>query len=88
MNVDQDGQDITIRITDSGVGIPRDHWEKIFERGATSKGTDRGFGLYHVRRTLDMFDGSISVEDSAPSQGTTMLVKLRVAEESPDPGQA
>jgi len=52
-------------IQDNGKGIPDDEKKKIFQRGyTTDKERSMGLGLFLVKKILDVYDGSIEVEDS------------------------
>ena len=69
---------VTLRVTDSGRGIPREFQPRIFEKffrlpGAASGGA--GLGLYIARQTVRAHGGDIGVE-SAPGQGTTIWFTL------------
>lgn len=72
---------VTIRIADSGPGIPPDDWERVFERfyrvdRSRSRHTGgRGLGLAITREVLQVFGGSIRVASSS-DQGTTMEIRL------------
>ena len=76
---------IHIEISDSGVGIPADKLDKIFDPFYTSKPlkgegkngepTGTGLGLYTCRELLKPFDGTIEVE-SVVGQGSTFRVVL------------
>lgn len=71
---------VLIEVTDTGCGIEKDDWEKIWERGITTKGPDHGLGLYHARQSLEKYDGKIWIKSSLPGQGTTIAVRLQAAE--------
>ncbi|MCK4329864.1 PAS domain S-box protein [candidate division WOR-3 bacterium] len=65
-----------IRIADYGVGIPEEIKDKIFEesfRFGESGGS--GLGLFIVKKTLERYGGSISVEGNKPS-GTVFILNL------------
>ncbi|MGZ9586001.1 DcuS/MalK family sensor histidine kinase [Paenibacillus marinisediminis] len=64
-----------IRVVDNGMGIPGDKAEQLYEQGYSTKGKDRGIGLYLVKKSLDKLGGSISWE-SRPEQGTEFTVQL------------
>jgi signal transduction histidine kinase/predicted RNA-binding protein with RPS1 domain/FixJ family two-component response regulator len=68
---------LLIRFTDTGPGIHRQLWEKIFELGFSTRGSS-GLGLFIARSLIEMFDGKIKVEESVVPLGTTFLVKLPV----------
>ena len=70
-----DADHIAIRISDTGVGIPADQLDKIFNLYFTTKEGGSGIGLAMVYRTVQLHDGDIAVE-SAPGRGTTFTVTL------------
>ncbi len=67
--------DLVITVEDSGVGISDESLDMIFSKGYSSKGLQRGFGLYLVKQTLDESQGSIEVETSE-GQGTVFIAKI------------
>jgi signal transduction histidine kinase len=71
---------VTIRISDSGTGIPEEVKAKIFDPFFTTKGVGRGTGqgLYLARTTIDRHHGSIGFT-TAPGGGTTFTIRLPVA---------
>lgn len=69
------GGRVKVTVTDSGVGIPADQLDKIFNLYFTTKEGGSGIGLAMVYRTVQLHDGDISVE-SAPGRGTTFTVTL------------
>ena len=58
------GNDLVFEIGDSGLGVPQEIAEKIFERGFTTKRKERGYGLYLVMQTLNDLQGQITLGDS------------------------
>ena len=71
-----EGDYCKIDVRDNGCGIPREDWERAFERSYTTK-EEGGFGLYYARETLARFGGKIFVLDSVIGSGTTMRMVLR-----------
>ena len=75
---------IRIEVSDTGIGIPDQERERLFERFFRAQtalerqiqGT--GLGLYISKAIVDAHDGRIGV-DSAPGEGTTFIVELPVA---------
>ena len=63
----QTESNITVRISDNGIGIPHDAKEKIFEKfyqGDHSRKTEgNGLGLALVKRIIDLCNGNIYVEN-------------------------
>ena len=71
-----DAADAVIRVADTGVGIPADDLEPVFERfhkGSTSAGS--GLGLTISRDLVEAHGGSISIS-SRVGAGTTVEVRL------------
>lgn len=72
---------VAIRIEDSGPGIPRADWERVFERfyrvdRSRSRHTGgRGLGLAITREVLQVFGGTIRVASSS-GRGTVMEMRL------------
>lgn len=56
---------VTIRIADTGTGVPDGDKETIFRRGETghAKSTGSGFGLFFADTMIDEYGGSLWVED-------------------------
>ena len=69
------GGQVAVTVTDTGVGIPADQLDKIFNLYFTTKPGGTGVGLAMVYRTVQMHDGTITVE-SAPGRGTTFTMTL------------
>jgi sensor histidine kinase regulating citrate/malate metabolism len=53
---------VHIAVEDNGRGIPNEIQEALFTRGSSSKGADRGFGLWTVHRIVTAFGGTIEYE--------------------------
>lgn len=49
-------------VNDDGPGIAPENIEHIFEKGVSSKGTERGVGLALVKQQVENVGGNISVE--------------------------
>jgi signal transduction histidine kinase len=77
-----EGDYCRIDVRDNGCGIPREDWERAFDRHYTTKTEGGGFGLYYAREELAKFGGKIYVLDSAAGLGTTIRVVLRKSEKA------
>jgi signal transduction histidine kinase len=66
---------VSVRFSDTGVGIKPEHLEKIFNLYFTTKAKGSGIGLSMVYRTVQMHDGEIEVQ-STPGAGTAFTVLL------------
>jgi polar amino acid transport system substrate-binding protein/two-component system sensor histidine kinase EvgS len=73
--------DLEILVEDSGIGIPQDQVEHIFDEFQQTQGQDNrkfggtGLGLSISKRLITMMTGSISVE-SQLGEGTTFCISL------------
>jgi len=69
------GDYITIFVADSGIGIPQEYLEKIFDPYFTTKHTGSGLGLATSYSVIKRHDGHITV-DSTLGSGSTFLIYL------------
>lgn len=79
LNIDlsQDSKRVYIRITDTGKGIPKSKFTKIFEPGYTSKTRGWGLGLSLAKRIIEEYhSGKIRVLRSEIGKGTTFQITL------------
>ena len=75
------GEQVELTVRDTGVGIPREELQKVFERfhrievsrGRTQEGS--GIGLALVRELVKLHGGTVSVE-STPGEGSVFTVSL------------
>ena len=66
-----------IDISDSGKGIPRSGWEKIFKPGYSTKKRGWGLGLSLSKRIIEQYHkGEIFVRSSEQGKGTTFRIIL------------
>jgi len=70
---------VKINIADTGKGIPKHRFSKIFEPGYTSKKRGWGLGLSLAKRIIeDYHQGRIKVLHSEVGKGTTMQISLKL----------
>ena len=76
---EQNAKSVTIKISDNGIGIPKEYWEKIFNIFQRLHSEDKypgtGIGLATVRKSVSMLNGTIWVE-SVVDKGTTFFIHL------------
>jgi signal transduction histidine kinase len=78
---------VMIRVTDHGIGIPREHIGRVFERfyrvdnSRDTPGT--GIGLYLVKTLSEAHHGNVRVV-SEPGRGTTFTVTLPMKQPRPE----
>ncbi len=75
------------RVRDTGVGIPAEHLDRIFDRFRQFSVQDRpefdglGLGLYLSRRLVQMHEGSIEAHSDGLGRGSRFSVSLPLASE-------
>jgi signal transduction histidine kinase len=73
------GKRVELRVEDTGVGIPPQNLDRIFDLYFTTKDHGTGIGLSMVYRIIQMHDGEVEVQ-STPGRGTTFKLLLPRAE--------
>jgi len=73
---DNDGDWVTIAVSDNGGGIPEKILDRLFEPFVSSKPSGTGLGLAIVKRLVDNAGGRITT-DSTPGIGTTFTIHLK-----------
>jgi signal transduction histidine kinase/DNA-binding NarL/FixJ family response regulator len=77
--------DLIISVVDTGIGIPADQIERIFEAFSQQEGQravkygGTGLGLTITKRLVEMMDGSIDVQ-SVVGSGSTFTIRLKNVE--------
>ncbi len=77
--IEEENDNVKITITDTGNGIPKNQFKKIFEPGFTTKKRGWGLGLSLTKRIVeDYHKGRIKVLQSEVGKGTAMqLIYLK-----------
>ena len=69
---------IVVEVTDTGKGIPRNHFKSVFSPGFTTKKRGWGLGLSLAKRIIEEYHrGRIFVKSSELGKGTTFRIELR-----------
>lgn len=74
---EKDDKMTKIYFKDTGVGIPKENIEKIFQPLFTTKAKGTGLGLAVCKRIVEAHNGTIDVE-SELGKGSTFIIKLPV----------
>ncbi|WP_295938717.1 HAMP domain-containing sensor histidine kinase [uncultured Alistipes sp.] len=78
VKISSDDKNVMIDVRDTGKGIPKGNWKRIFEPGFTTKTRGWGLGLSLSRRVIeDYHQGKIAVTESEIGKGTNIRVTLK-----------
>lgn len=78
VEIEELAQTVQIRVSDTGKGIPKNQFQKIFEPGFTTKKRGWGLGLSLTKRIVeDYHKGRIKVVYSEIGKGTTIQISLK-----------
>ncbi|UJH90004.1 ATP-binding protein [Antarcticibacterium sp. 1MA-6-2] len=75
VRVEDQGEMVSITVSDNGVGISEENKEKVFEPKFTTKSSGMGLGLAMVKNLVETYGGSISFT-SKRNKGTIFTVKF------------
>jgi len=79
LDISQVKDEVHISISDTGKGLEKNKFKKIFEPGYTSKKRGWGLGLSLAKRIVeDYHQGKIKVLNSEIEKGTTMQLSLKI----------
>ena len=91
LSAEPEGDQVVVRVTDTGIGIPADHLTRIFDIFAqvnTALGRSQGglgIGLSLAKELVEMHGGRIEAHSDGPGLGSEFIVRLPilVAEQLP-----
>lgn len=66
---------LLIKVRDSGPGLKKEQFSHIFQKGYSTKGENRGYGLYLVRTSVERLGGSIQLNLSV-EKGTEFIIQI------------
>lgn len=73
--IESEGKWVKIKVSDTGKGIPKNQFKRIFEPGFTTKKRGWGLGLSLTKRIVEEYHkGKIKVLHSEIGKGTTLLL--------------
>jgi CheY-like chemotaxis protein len=91
VDVARDGDAVAIRVTDTGVGVPPEQLETIFDlftqvgRPGDRSSGGLGIGLALVKRIVEMHDGHVAALSEGDGKGTQIVINLPLYTEPPTP---
>ena len=78
LNIIEEEKEVRIYVSDSGKGIPKNQFKKIFDPGFTTKKRGWGLGLSLTKRIVEEYHkGKIKVHHSEIDKGTTMMLSFK-----------
>lgn len=78
VRISADDKQVMVDVKDTGKGIAKGNWKRIFEPGFTTKTRGWGLGLSLSRRIVEEYhQGKIAVIDSEPGKGTTIRITIK-----------
>ncbi|GGZ85316.1 sensor histidine kinase [Algibacter mikhailovii] len=78
IEISQLENNVKVSVKDTGKGLSKKHFSKIFEPGFTTKKRGWGLGLSLTRRIIEDFhNGKIKVLESEKDKGTTIQINLK-----------
>lgn len=84
LRAEPDGRDVVVTVRDTGIGIPAENLESIFEmfsqvEGALSRSRGGlGIGLSLVKRLVEMHGGSVEARSAGLDKGSEFVVRLPI----------
>ncbi|SFQ26619.1 two-component system, CitB family, sensor histidine kinase DctS [Lachnospiraceae bacterium XBB1006] len=69
-------QVLIVRVDDTGVGISEENRLRITEKGFSTKGENRGTGMYLISELVKKYHGTLEI-DSEEGEGTSIMITLR-----------
>ena len=84
VEVGREGDEVAIRVTDTGVGVPPEQLETIFDlftqvgRPGDRSSGGLGIGLALVKRIVQMHDGHVEAHSEGDGQGTQIVIRLPI----------
>jgi PAS domain S-box-containing protein len=94
VSVRPEGDEAVVTITDTGIGIPADKLDTIFDmftqvdRSLEQSQGGLGIGLTLVKRLVEMHGGSVDARSAGEDRGSTFEVRLPALREAPDAAPA
>ena len=82
LHAEFDGQQVVIRVTDTGIGIPREMLSHVFDmftqvdRSIERSSGGLGIGLTLVQRLVELHGGNVEARSDGPDQGSEFIVRL------------
>jgi len=76
ISVDENADDVEIRVQDNGIGIRAANLTRIFSHGFTTRKNGHGFGLHSGALTARELGGSLEAASEGPTRGATFTLRI------------
>lgn len=82
VNVEREGGNVKISISDTGIGIPQEEISKLFSKFSRAKDAHKtnvsgtGLGLYVAKQMVEAHKGKIWVESPGKGMGSTFVIEI------------
>lgn len=71
-----EGNDVVVRVSDNGKGIPEENLTKIFQFGFTTRKEGNGFGLHSSSLAAEEMDSQLVATSDGPGLGATFTLRI------------
>ena len=78
---------MSIAVIDTGVGIPKENLERIFNHGFTTRKDGHGFGLHSSALAAKDLGGALQAESAGAGKGATFILTLPLTQREPSDGR-
>ncbi len=91
---EREGDEAVIVVRDSGIGIPREHLDSVFEMfSQLAPALERsqgglGIGLALVRGLAELHGGTVAAFSSGPGSGSEFVIRLPLSKATPQPSES
>jgi two-component sensor histidine kinase len=91
LELGRDGDTAVVRVSDTGVGIPADQLERVFdmfariERSVPSANTGLGIGLALSRQLAELHGGTLVASSEGEGKGATFTLRIPAIAAAPPP---
>lgn len=76
LHLEREEKEVTLRVSDNGVGIARNDLDRIFSQGFSTKPEGHGYGLHYCANVVRELGGTIEVHSAGLDQGATFVVRF------------
>lgn len=69
---------VMIEVCNEHPFIHQSEWRKFLQRGYSTKGKDRGLGLYHLKKLISKYNGDILIQNKLIDEKTYFSIAVRI----------